>query len=122
MKHECAYPQDRELIVYFEWDADPLTGQWKGPDGRVVSISQDARIQTNKRISLLMWMSVAAPERSGVNSGPPVPTRVNVDRGSCHRPRTCGEKQASGGQARSMANCSTPCWIIPAGAGDTTGS
>ena len=40
-----AFPQDKALSIFFEVEAPPgdhaLTGFWKGPDGKVVSISQD---------------------------------------------------------------------------------
>lgn len=62
------YPQDRELVVYFEWDAEPgdhaLTAQWKGPDGRVVTITQDARVQTSSRELNSYWRFTLAPGMS----------------------------------------------------------
>jgi len=44
------YPQDKALTIFFEFEAPAgdhaLSGIWKGPDGKTVSISQDVRIQT----------------------------------------------------------------------------
>lgn len=53
IRSRFVYPQDREVIVYFEWDAPPgdhaLTGIWKDPNGTPTSISQDIRMQTTTR-------------------------------------------------------------------------
>lgn len=44
------FPQDKALTIFFQFEAAPgdhtLSGIWKGPDGKTVSISQDVRIQT----------------------------------------------------------------------------
>ena len=49
-RNRFVFPQDRALMIAFDWDAQPgdhtMTGVWKGPDGRVVYISPDVRIKT----------------------------------------------------------------------------
>jgi hypothetical protein len=44
-RNRFVFPKDNSLVVYFQWEAPPgdhsLTGIWKQPDGRVVSISPD---------------------------------------------------------------------------------
>lgn len=44
------YPQDKTLVVYFEWvgpiGEHVLAGHWKAPDGRVFEISADVRMRT----------------------------------------------------------------------------
>ena len=44
------YPQDKSLIVYFQWAAPPglhtISAVWKGPDGRPSSIPSDIKIET----------------------------------------------------------------------------
>ncbi|MEO8096680.1 MAG: serine protease [Acidobacteriota bacterium] len=49
-RNRFVYPQDRGLVIYFEWLAAPgdhaLTAVWKDPTGKVVFISPDVRIQS----------------------------------------------------------------------------
>jgi S1-C subfamily serine protease len=53
------YPQDKSLIVYFEWDAPAgshvLSGIWKGPDGRPVSLSKEINLETPNRELRAFW-------------------------------------------------------------------
>jgi len=48
LRNRFVYPQDKSLIVYFEWEAPPgahvLTAFWKQPDGRTAFISPDVKI------------------------------------------------------------------------------
>lgn len=48
-RNRFVYPQDSSFVVYFEWNGPAgdhvLTAIWKGPDGRVVSISPDIRLR-----------------------------------------------------------------------------
>lgn len=60
------YPQDRTLTIYFEWEAPAgdhvLSANWKRPDGRVVSISPDVKIQTQSSFLSCYWMFMITPE------------------------------------------------------------
>ncbi len=57
-------------MVYFEWDGPVgdhvLTGLWKGPDGRTISISSDVKMQTLGRDFGAYWIYDIAP---GMPSG-----------------------------------------------------
>jgi len=57
-------------VVYFEWQAavgdHTLVATWKGPDGRVVSISPDVKIQTKNENLNAYWQFLIAP---GIASG-----------------------------------------------------
>jgi len=60
------YPQDQTLTIYFEWEAPPgdhvLSANWKQPDGRVVSISPDVKIQTQNNFLSCYWVFMPVPE------------------------------------------------------------
>lgn len=65
IRSRFVYPQDRSFVVYFEWDGPAgdhvLTAVWKGPDGKVVTISPDVRIQTVSSVLRSYWMFEVAP-------------------------------------------------------------
>jgi hypothetical protein len=50
VRNRFVYPQDKSLIVYFEWEGPPgnhvLTAFWKQPDGRTAAISPDIKIES----------------------------------------------------------------------------
>lgn len=54
------FPQDRNVTVYFEWDAPPgdhvLSASFRQPDGKVVSIAPDVKIQTSTRELNSYWL------------------------------------------------------------------
>jgi S1-C subfamily serine protease len=60
------YPQDRSLVVYFEWQASVgdhvLSATWKGPDGRVATMSPDVKMQTNSSELSAYWIFTIAPQ------------------------------------------------------------
>lgn len=65
------FPQDKSLNVYFEWEGPPgnhvLSALWKDPDGRVVSISPDLRMETKTPQLNAYWIFELAPGyRSGI--------------------------------------------------------
>jgi hypothetical protein len=64
------FPQDKSLVVYFEWQASvgdhTLVATWKAPDGRVVSISPDVKVQTKNENLNAYWQFLIAP---GIASG-----------------------------------------------------
>jgi S1-C subfamily serine protease len=71
VRSRFAFPQDKSLVVYFEWDAPPgehlLTGIWKAPDGRPVSLSDDIKLQTPTRELHAYWkFELSASMASGV--------------------------------------------------------
>jgi hypothetical protein len=51
VRDRFVYPQDRSLVVYFEWrvpaGSHVLSATWKQPDGRVAVVSPDVQIQTS---------------------------------------------------------------------------
>ena len=70
MRSRFVFPQDKSLVVYFEWQAPvgdhTLVATWKGPDGRAVSISPDVKIQTKNENLNAYWQFLLAP---GIASG-----------------------------------------------------
>jgi hypothetical protein len=69
--YRFVFPQDKDLIVYFEWEALPgshtLTGVWKGPDGRTASISSDIKIDTTTSELNAYWIyNLAATMATGI--------------------------------------------------------
>ena len=50
VRNRFVYPQDKSLIVYFEWEgpvgAHVLSAFWKQPDGRTAAISPDVKIES----------------------------------------------------------------------------
>jgi hypothetical protein len=65
------YPQDKSLIVYFEWKAPlgmhTLSAVWKGPDGRTLSISPDIKIEAQTAELNAYWTFLITPnEPSGI--------------------------------------------------------
>lgn len=59
------YPQDKSLIVHFEWQAPlgnhTLVASWKGPDGRVLSISPDVKVETKTVDLSAYWEFIITP-------------------------------------------------------------
>jgi S1-C subfamily serine protease len=64
-RNRFVYPQDRTLVVYFEFDASPgdhvLTATWKMPDGRVSSVSPDVKILTSTQELNCYWIFDITP-------------------------------------------------------------
>lgn len=64
-RNRFVYPNDNALVVYFEWEAPPgdhaLTAAWKEPDGRVISISPDVKVQTMTPVLKGYWSFVLYP-------------------------------------------------------------
>jgi hypothetical protein len=60
------YPQDQTLTIYFEWEAPAgdhvLSANWKQPDGRVVSISPDVKVQTQNSFLSCYWVFIVVPD------------------------------------------------------------
>jgi hypothetical protein len=58
-RNRFVFPQDRTMVVSFEWEAPigdhAMTGVWKRPDGRVVYISPDVRVQTLSKELVGYW-------------------------------------------------------------------
>ena len=58
-RNRFVFPQDKSLIVYFEWEGPPgthvLSASWKQPDGRIASISPDVKIETTSRQLNSYW-------------------------------------------------------------------
>lgn len=54
------FPQDRNVTVYFEWDAPAgdhvLSASFRQPDGKVVSIAPEVKIQTATRELNSYWL------------------------------------------------------------------
>jgi hypothetical protein len=59
-RNRFVYPQDKSMVVYFEWETQPglhvLTGIWKQPDGRVGSMSADVKIETQTPSLNCYWI------------------------------------------------------------------
>lgn len=57
-RSKFTYPTDRQVVIYFEWDAPPakyqLAGVWKQPDGKLASIS-DIAMETPTRKLQAYW-------------------------------------------------------------------
>jgi S1-C subfamily serine protease len=57
-RSKFTYPTDRQVVIYFEWDAPPakyqLAGVWKRPDGKLASIS-DIAMETHTRKLQAYW-------------------------------------------------------------------
>lgn len=71
VRNRFVYPQDEFLTVYFEWEGPPgthvLTAYWKDPQGAVVSISPDIRMETKTPELHAYWIFQIAPSfRSGI--------------------------------------------------------
>ena len=69
-RNRFVYPQDQSLTVFFEWEAPPgnhvLSASWKQPDGRVVSVSPDVKIETTTTNLTAYWIfTIAATLPSG---------------------------------------------------------
>jgi S1-C subfamily serine protease len=68
---QFTYPEDKSLVVYFEWDAAAgnyaLTAIWKAPDGRAVSLSPEIKLETPNRELRAYWRFELSPNMaSGV--------------------------------------------------------
>jgi hypothetical protein len=59
------YPNEKSLIVYFEWQAPlgdhTLVASWKGPDGRTLFISPDVKIENKAPIMASYWEFLIPP-------------------------------------------------------------
>ena len=62
------YPQDRSLVLYFEWEFVPgdhvLTATWKQPDGRIASVSPEVRMQTTSKELNAYWIFSISPNNA----------------------------------------------------------
>jgi len=86
LRNRFVFPQDKSLTVYFEWEAPPgnhtLSALWKDPDGRVVTISPDVKMETKTSELHAYWVfEVAAGMLSGVWT---VEVRVDGEPGGSH--------------------------------------
>jgi len=86
LRNRFVFPQDKSLTVYFEWEAPAgnhtLSALWKDPDGRVVTISPDVKMETKTPELHAYWVfEVAAGMRSGVWT---VELRVDGEPGGSH--------------------------------------
>lgn len=65
VRNRFVYPQDRSLTIYFEWEFTPgehvLTATWRQPDGRIVSVSPDVKVQTTTSAVNCYWIFGIAP-------------------------------------------------------------
>ncbi len=80
------FPQDKSLVVYFEWDAPPgshvLTAMWKGPGGHISSMSPDVKVETSARELKCSWTYVLT---DGMGDGIwPVEVRVDGQPAGTH--------------------------------------
>lgn len=71
VRNRFVFPQDKTLMVYFQWDGPVgdhvLTGLWKSPDGRTASISPDIKLQTTARDFGAYWVyEIATGMPSGI--------------------------------------------------------
>ena len=71
LRSRFVYPQDKSLTVYFEWRAPAgnhiLSALWKDPDGRVISISPDIKMETKTPELHAYWIFEPVPGmRSGI--------------------------------------------------------
>src|ERR1700722_10198915 len=61
----CPSP-DKSFMVYFEWDGPPgahvLSGLWKAPDGRVVQVSPDVKIESKTTELTCYWTYTIDPQ------------------------------------------------------------
>jgi hypothetical protein len=66
IRNRFVYPQDKNLTVYFEWEAPPglhvLTGSWRQPDGRIASISSDVKVETKSNLLNCYWIFTITPD------------------------------------------------------------
>jgi hypothetical protein len=64
VRNRFVYPQDKSLIVYFEWEGPPgshvLTAFWRQPDGRTAAISPDVKIESATRQLNSYWTFIIA--------------------------------------------------------------
>lgn len=71
IRNRFVFPQDNSLVVYFECKAPKgdytLTAYWKDPQGRMVAIAPDAKIQTtNEELNAYWILMVDASKPSGI--------------------------------------------------------
>ncbi len=86
LRNRFVFPQDKSLTVYFEWEAPAgnhtLAALWKDPDGRVVTISPDVKMETKTLELHAYWVfEIAAGMLSGVWT---VEVRVDGEPGGSH--------------------------------------
>lgn len=64
--NKFSYPQEKTLIVYFEFQGTPgvhqLTAIWKHPDGSVNSISEDVKLETKSQEFASYWEFAVRPD------------------------------------------------------------
>jgi len=97
-RNRFVYPQDQSLTVFFEWEAPPgdhvLSASWKQPDGRVVSVSPDVKIQTTTNNLTAYWIfTIAGTLSSGTWT---VEIRVNGQPSGSHFFELAGVDPAAG--------------------------
>lgn len=85
-RNRFVYPADKEFRVYFEWQAEPgmhtLSAVWKNPEGRVVQISSDVKIETKSTELTAYWIYAIDPAApSGVWT---VEVRINGQPAGSH--------------------------------------
>lgn len=90
-------PQDRALVIYFEWQAPAgdhtITGIWKDPSGKVAHISPDIRMQTPTDELKAYWAFEIYPGfASGIWT---LETRVDGQPGGTHNFELVMPAQAS---------------------------
>ena len=66
VRSRFVHPQDKSLIVYFEWEGTEgthvLSALWKRPDGRIDSISPDVKIESGTKELTCYWTYTLDPE------------------------------------------------------------
>ncbi len=69
-RSKFTYPTDRQVVIYFEWDASPakyqLAGVWKQPDGKLASISDIAMETPTRKLQAYWTFDLAACMPGGV--------------------------------------------------------
>ena len=69
-RSKFTYPADRQVVIYFEWDAPPakyqLAGVWKQPDGKLASISDIAMETSTRKLQAYWTFDLTAAMPGGV--------------------------------------------------------
>src|SRR5690348_8120001 len=64
-RNRFVYPQDKSLMVYFEWETQPgthvITAIWKYPDGKIAFMSSDVKIETQTKSLSCYWVYNLVP-------------------------------------------------------------